>query len=909
MIAHVSLLCFCLLGTASAEEHFERFNSTRYSFNSSSQTPWKRLALGDALVIRAASSEWQTKQGAWVVSNGSAFILSSSGTLTKVQAIRGDPTAGAACSRESFVLLSADSIQWIHSDTHQEEQQTGFSFGKILSTACEFDGTVWVGTSGKLYRIAHNSSDAKLVITGENISAIATAVPPNGTAACNPYVAVGSDLAVRHSFDCKKLVFKRHSLVGGEIDAPATALQFVPRKQQSPGDAAFELWVGHQWCLNVLRADGLVTRVDGRHGLPVSNITSLSYSEGSSGMGGLWIASKVGLALLREPYMNTRTVDDTAPDTVDYTAPEDRWRYFGGDRWLPGSSVVTGVYATASTSTGTATMGAWVQTSTGLAYISSEPTTLRAQAAVLTALVPSLSRYRWVAAAHLKSYGDASADSITLGDGDNDGLWTGMLVASQVMRWIVTGEEEARTLAWHHFAAVEFLHNVTQIPHPTRSDEQSTGGHADTEAVPLGFIARSAVRCGEAHQKGDHQPSCPPGSSVACGWVNSTKCFDGVDKVDGPCCWTYKRDTSTDEVTGHFYTLALVHDLLATNDDERRRVALPICRTAKYIVDGGFVFIDPFTGNRTSWGYWDPAELNGIPGKDGERGENSLEILSYLALAARICDDKTKSLPKPSGRSPRGWPSPPSPSSSASPPFVAPFNGTTFGEAFAFLVREPNNYDLNMVNALLTNPASVATFDFRLSLLGFSLLHHAAPNLTAASHYPTPSPMPPSIPLTPAEASLFRKRYLMGVRRYWGNENDASSDTPRNPMSAYASGASLTASNQQLPAWSALFSHVTHEAGLTDPTWQLRRYPWDMIDWPTKNSVRSDVSFDPYWAAEYQQMIVCQILPADEALSASSSDFVTEAAANAVDSGGGHVLNAPNAWLLAYWMGEYFNSI
>jgi hypothetical protein len=361
--------------------------------------------------------------------------------------------------------------------------------------------------------------------------------------------------------------------------------------------------------------------------------------------------------------------------------------------------------------------------------------------------------------------------------------------------------------------------------------------------------------------------------------------------------------------------MALVHDLLAANDAERRRAALPICRTAKYIVDGGFTFIDPFTGDRTSWGYWDPAELNGIPGKDGERGENSLEILSYLALAARVCDDKSKSLPKPSGRPP---PSPSSPGS-ARPPATATaaFNGTSFGEAFAFLVREPNNFDLNMVNALLTNPPSVATFDFRLALMGFALMNQAAPNLTTIFHSASSgisasapsSLLPPSIPLTEAEAQLFRKRYLMGLRRYWGAENDASSDAGRRPMSAVASGASLTASNQQLPAWSALFSHVTHEPGLSDPTWALRRYPWDLVDWPSKNSVRSDVDFDPYWAKEYSQMVLRQVLPADEALSAGSSDFVTEAAATAVDSGGGHVLNAPNSWLLAYWMGEYFKTL
>jgi hypothetical protein len=224
-------------------------------------------------------------------------------------------------------------------------------------------------------------------------------------------------------------------------------------------------------------------------------------------------------------------------------------------------------------------------------------------------------------------------------------------------------------------------------------------------------------------------------------------------------------------------------------------------------------------------------------------------------------------------------------------------------------VREPNNYDLNLMNALLTSPPGVATFDFRLALMGFALLHQANPDLTTTPDPSSPSTATSAIPLTPDETKLFRQRYLAGLRRYWGSEDDARSSAHPLPMTAFASGAALTASNQQLPSWSALFTHITGETGLSDPTWQLRRYPWDMIDWPVKNSARSDVEYDPYWQKEYDQAVLRQVLPADEAFSIGSSDFVTEAAAINVDSGGGHVLNAPNAWLLAYWMGEYFRSL
>ena len=46
----------------------------------------------------------------------------------------------------------------------------------------------------------------------------------------------------------------------------------------------------------------------------------------------------------------------------------------------------------------------------------------------------------------------------------------------------------------------------------------------------------------------------------------------------------------------------------------------------------------------------------------------------------------------------------------------------------------------------------------------------------------------------------------------------------------------------------------------------------------------------------------------DEALSAGSSDFLTEASGMSVDaSGGGYQMIGPNPWLLDYWFGELYS--
>eukprot|EP00040_Diaphanoeca_grandis_P035874 m.226675 g.226675 ORF g.226675 m.226675 type:complete len:542 (-) comp33500_c1_seq1:160-1785(-) len=538
------------------------------------------------------------------------------------------------------------------------------------------------------------------------------------------------------------------------------------------------------------------------------------------------------------------------------------WRYFGGNRWL--SSDTSNVTTLASPSfisgshTSSTLFPAWVSTAAsrvssadtdrsesvgGLAQIVSYSDTLDAKAARYTARIPALARYRWVAAVNLPSYGNDDADTLQKHDGDNDGLWTGMLVAAQAFRYAVTKSEEARTLAWHHFAAIEFLHNVTNTQ---------------------GFIARSAVRCGDAHGGGD-SGICPSGSPNSCGWVNSSVCYDGVDTdTSKPCCWQWKRDTSSDEVTGHFFTLLVAHEMLAITDAERGRVSRLLCDTATYLLDGKLVFVDPISKKGTSWGYWDPAQLNGVPGKPNERGENSLEVLGFMAAAAKIC-------PQPAS--------------------------TRFGEAFATLVRE-HQYDVNTINALATSPQSLAFFDFRLAFMSYHNLAMAIPGLlgieTPKGTQESPQGVEPFIPLTSEEAILFRSRLHTSMRRYWSQR-----------------GATVDGLNNRVGAMDVVYELYTTVPGLADTDWQLKRYPLELIDWPSSNSQRLDVRLIKDWLTcpGQCQKVADTVLPADEALTVGSSDFVTEAATNSVDGGGGYVENAPNPFLLLHWMRRWYGVV
>jgi hypothetical protein len=197
-------------------------------------------------------------------------------------------------------------------------------------------------------------------------------------------------------------------------------------------------------------------------------------------------------------------------------------------------------------------------------------------------------------------------------------------------------------------------------------------------------------------------------------------CYAGVDTDPTDCCWSFKSDTSTDETDGHFYGLHIAYDDLAQTEPEKVRVARLICNTASYIVDGGFNFIDPLTGNRTTWGYWSPDILNGVGvgssngvgdnGKPNERGLNSLEMLSYIAVALKVCSAHPD----------------------ASPPLRHPAK-MTYGGAMTHLLD--NGYGENLLNVHLTNPGydnqGIAWFVRRPALRADTFVRCSSPPSTA----------------------------------------------------------------------------------------------------------------------------------------------------------------------------------
>ena len=813
--------------------------------------------------------------------NGLTYLLSTDGTTTILQQDGttqpsnlplAPPGSSMAITTTGLVQCTPSACHWYTTDSHKAVRSVTHPFGTIAALASDpYDGAVWVGGANGLVRVSTENQVSVHSLEG-NVTAIAIQTTAKHNAG---RIAVGTSLAVYYHYNGTHFTSWINA-VGASMDGTPTALAFFED----------ELWIGGDWCLNVVRKDGFtVDRVAGSQGLPFGNVTSLQVVDEGSNTTTLWVGTVHGLA---------RMTGSTTP--VD--GPYLQWRFFQGDRWLPGNSNVTGLGSPTSgagagagagvgAGAGASRSGAapfiWVATTHGLAHIAMVPSTLSAKAAHYTTIAStSLSRHGWVAAGDLTKYGDPT--SLVLHAGDNDGLWTGkqqqqhcrcclcwtfttpailvvsfvvyrtthsffeiqsflllfvfpgMLVSGLIYEYALTKSVQAKALAWKHYAAVEFLHNVTNTH---------------------GFIARSALKCNETHGGGD-SGICPAGSPNSCGWVNSSVCYAGIDHPVGhpapaSCCWTWKRDTSSDEVTGHFFTMLQAWMFLADNQDEKDRIATTLCNTANYLVEGDLLFIDPISKKGTSWGYWDPAQLNGVPGKPNERGENSLEVLGFMAAAARVCGH----------------------------------NDTRYAATFASLVRD-HHYDINAVNAMATSPQSLAFFDFRLAFMSFHTLTLAVPDLLMANG----TGYDPLIPLSKAEQVLFRSRMQQSIRRYWNNPT---------------TGGTMNGENNWDAGMNLVYERMTGETGMLDKQWQLKRYPNEMIQWPNMNSKRWDITLVRDWLVyPNNQLVVEQSLPADESF--SFSDDMTEGANCGVDLVDANTrYQAPNPFVLIYWMQQYYN--
>lgn len=264
--------------------------------------------------------------------------------------------------------------------------------------------------------------------------------------------------------------------------------------------------------------------------------------------------------------------------------PQDgtRWHVFHSRRWLP-SDDVRGVALTESGDT-------VVQTSDGIVQLSRREVSLEAKMLSIDAMLQEHHvRNGSISEITLETQGDLTTKRMQESN-DNDGLWTSMYVAAEAFRYAATKDPAAKQNARRSLEALMFLERVSTIP-----------GFVARSVIPIGRDVKR--HSGEWHRSADNK-------------------------------WWWKADTSSDEVVGHYFAYQVYYDV-AADDAEKQEIRGYVERITDNILDHGLYYVGP-PGKPTTWGVWAPEGLNHDLRRIGDRGLNSLEILSHLKVAEHI---------------------------------------------------------------------------------------------------------------------------------------------------------------------------------------------------------------------------------------------------------------------------------
>lgn len=260
---------------------------------------------------------------------------------------------------------------------------------------------------------------------------------------------------------------------------------------------------------------------------------------------------------------------------------------------------------------------AWIATKQGVSAIMRKKMNLAAkQDYFYDVLMKRHIRAPWIAGqCHLNIPGDTA--SFQPEDDDNDGEYTGNYLAMESFRFAVTQDEDART------KAAKAFHFLAQL-------EEVTGGD--------GYFARTIVPAEWASRVHDNNRKYTP-RDIAEEEVLDPR-YKPVEirwrrSADGK--WLWKGDASSDEWCGHMLGYFFYYQL-AANETERSLVRKHVARLADHLIAHDFYMMD-IDGTHTHWAVWSPASLNNDPEWNPDRAQNSMELLSFLKLAAYMTGD------------------------------------------------------------------------------------------------------------------------------------------------------------------------------------------------------------------------------------------------------------------------------
>lgn len=266
--------------------------------------------------------------------------------------------------------------------------------------------------------------------------------------------------------------------------------------------------------------------------------------------------------------------------------------YYSYKRWLP-SPLATAVAVTDDGSK------ICVATDKGLSLITKTEMTLEEKAVYYRELAEKFNVRKdgFVLSRQLEHSGVVSENEGYVSVSDNDGLWTGLYLSALCYEYAVTKNPEVKKSARRSLNALIKLTEISGIE---------------------GFTARALRYSDEMNYRKENLEE----------WR--------ISPSDSNCEWL--GETSSDEMTGHFYAYSTYYDLVA-DDSEKKEIAAVVEKIMTHIINNNFRLID-IDGKPTTWANWDPNLLNNDQKWMFERGTNSLEIMSFLKTAEHMTGKK-----------------------------------------------------------------------------------------------------------------------------------------------------------------------------------------------------------------------------------------------------------------------------
>ena len=345
-----------------------------------------------------------------------------------------------------------------------------------------------------------------------------------------------------------------------------------------------DLWIGGLGGVTIHEDGKLIEKLDPSKGIPSSFVNTVERSPG----GVMWVGTNTGV--------------------VRYS-PDGSHSLRFSRRWLL-DDVVNDVAFDARGD-------AWIATNGGVSVIRQKEMTLAEKASYFYSnLMRRHIRPPWIAGhARLTIPGDTS--SLVPEDDDNDGSYTAIYMAMECLRYAVTKEEDAAEKARKAFNFLTFLQTVTR-----------TEGFFARTVVPADWgPVNDANRTYTKQQMAELLVREPAFKPLEKRWIPSE---------DGK--WLWKRDTSSDEVTGHLFGYVFFYEFVA-NEEEKLLMKSHMTKIMDYLIKHDYNFVD-IDGAHTRWAVWSPGKLNRDPDWFPEQAVNSLELLALLKFTWQVSRDE-----------------------------------------------------------------------------------------------------------------------------------------------------------------------------------------------------------------------------------------------------------------------------